>query len=189
MQVGPLVRPAGGVTVSFSPLVSAVPLHDGSLLAIRPLAPGEYSPVRQLFDRLGPRTRSLRFLMATRVLSDSLLARLARVDERHGALVAERHSGGRAEPIALANVALDDDESSGAEVALVVRDDWQGRGIGRLLADASLTWAAARGRQRFIVHLAHDNEIARKLVRRFTTVTAASWAGSMMELTVQAKGE
>jgi hypothetical protein len=93
-------------------------------ITVRPLRNGETEVVQAVFDRLGARSRLLRFNGAKNVLTRSDLELLARVDGDHHVLVA--YQGG--EPVGIARLARDGDS---AEVAFAVVDDLQGKGSAR----------------------------------------------------------
>src|SRR3954452_24281037 len=80
-------------------------------ITIRPLRNGESSVIQAVFDRLGPRSRLLRFGGAKNVLSPSELEQLSRVDGDHHVLVA---LVGR-EPVGVGRLVRD-----GAEAAVVI---------------------------------------------------------------------
>src|SRR6266576_6715759 len=92
-------------------------------ITIRPLRNGETGVVQAVFDRLGPRSRLLRFGGAKNVLLPSELELLARVDGDHHVLVAWRNG----EPVGIARLVRD---GSVADVAFAVVDELQGNGVG-----------------------------------------------------------
>lgn len=103
-------------------------LPDGTPVLVRPVRPEDKPLLVAGMERLSERSRRLRFLTATDHLSRQQLTYLTEVDGRDhqawGVLVEE-------EAVAIGRfVRLEDDV---AEVALTVVDDWQQRGIGRLL--------------------------------------------------------
>jgi acetyltransferase len=119
-------------------------------ITVRPLRGGETEVVQAVFDRLGPRSRLLRFGGAKNVLLPGELERLARVDGDHHVLVAY---DGR-EPVGIARLVRDGCEG---EVALEVADDWQSKGVGTLLADRLAAEARAAGIVRVHCDVRADN--------------------------------
>ena len=126
-----------------------------------------------------------RFLTLKRSFSRAELRYLTEVNGRdHVALVAEdtirAHS---AEPsasgqapgdpvrrlIAVARFVRLVEDPSAAEVAIVVADDWQRRGVGSLLSDQLAEEARRAGIARFTATIASDNVAAQRLMRRLTT--------------------
>lgn len=120
---------------------------DGSIVRVRPVTPEDGEALHGLCSRSSDRSLYLRFFFTNREAADGFLASYARpVDERHLALVAEQ---------AGSVVALAGWERVGprvAEVALLVEDAYQGKGIGTLLLEE----LAARARRQGIEHLVAD---------------------------------
>jgi GNAT superfamily N-acetyltransferase len=117
--------------------------------------------VQAVFDRLGPRSRLLRFGGAKSVLSPSDLGELSRVDERHHVLVAWLDG----EAIGIARLVRNGDE---AEVAVAVGDDWQRRGVGTVLADRLAADARAAGIARLRATMHPENRASMALMWRMT---------------------
>jgi RimJ/RimL family protein N-acetyltransferase len=136
-------------------------------ITVRPLRGGETGVVQAVFDRLGPRSRQLRFGGAKNVLLPSDLAQLARVDGDHHVLVAY---DGR-EPVGIARLVRDGRE---AEVAFAVADDWQGKGVGTLLADRLAADARAAGIERVHCDVRADNTPSLALCRRLKSSLPAA---------------
>jgi GNAT superfamily N-acetyltransferase len=128
-------------------------------ITVRPLRNGETAVVQAVFDRLGPRSRWLRFHGAKNVLFPSELEQLARVDGTHHVLVA--YVGG--EPAGIARLVRNGDT---AEVAFAVIDDLQGNGIGTVLVDRLGADARAAGIRSFHADVQPDNKPSLALAAR-----------------------
>lgn len=128
-------------------------------ITIRPLRNGDSAVVQAVFDRLGPASRLLRFNGAKNVLSPGDLELLCRVDATHHVLVA--WAGGEA--IGIARLVRD---RECAEVAFAVADEWQHRGVGRLLAERLAADARAAGITRFRAEVRKDNVPSLALLSR-----------------------
>jgi RimJ/RimL family protein N-acetyltransferase len=151
-------------------------------LRVRPLRPSEESTIRELDAHLSARTRYLRFLSHLPSIPDSVLKLLTRVDYRRClSLVAEYDVGGRREIVALGSFSALDDGA--AEVALVVRDDWQRMGVGTLLAGRVLRAAADRGFGRFVAYVLWENVAMRKILRRIGRVVSTRTSPGVSEVT------
>jgi RimJ/RimL family protein N-acetyltransferase len=140
-------------------------LTDGTVVRIRPIEPGDKVRLVEGLRRLSRETIRKRFLAAKPRFSTSELRYLTEVDGvAHIALVAVLD----ADPEVLVAVARSvrlRDRPDTAEMAIVVGDPWQGRGLGRALALALADAAAATGIRRFTATMLADNEPARRLMR------------------------
>lgn len=128
-------------------------------VTVRPLRNGDAATVQAVFERLSPESRYARFGGAKNALSASDLALLARVDANHHVLVAWFGS----EPIGIGRLVR---TGSCGEVAFDVADEWQSRGVGRLLADRLSEDARAAGIRAFHADIRPDNVRSRALLRR-----------------------
>jgi RimJ/RimL family protein N-acetyltransferase len=125
----------------YPPMPQAVKLLDGTLVTVRPIRPDDAPRLQALFGQLSPSTIYMRFLGYRKELADEQAARLANVDyQKHMALVATRN---REDIVAVARYGVTrPNEPDHAEVAIVVEDQYQGRGLGALL----LRWLLAYAR-------------------------------------------
>ena len=126
-------------------------------IAIRPIAASDRDRLAAAFERLSPESRYLRFFSTISRLSQSQLTYLTEVDHHdHEALVAvDEATGG------LVGVARYVRTDPGvAEPAVVVADDWQGRGIGSSLLDQLASRAREEGIAVFAAVVLAHNEAA-----------------------------
>jgi RimJ/RimL family protein N-acetyltransferase len=128
-------------------------------ITVRTLRNGDAETIQRVFDRMGPRSRLLRFNGAKNVLSASDLAQLSRVDGLHHVLVGVVDG----EPVGIARLVRDGDS---AEVAFAVVDDYQGRGVGTVLADRLREDARAAGITSFHAEIRADNAPSQALLQR-----------------------
>jgi GNAT superfamily N-acetyltransferase len=135
-------------------------------ITVRPLRAGETEAIQAVFDRLGPRSRLLRFGGAKNVLLPSDLELLSRVDGDHHVLVALIDD----EPVGIARLVRHGDTG---EVAFAVADELQGRGVGTVLVDRLAADARAAGITRFCGDVSADNEPSLALIRRLKLQAAA----------------
>jgi RimJ/RimL family protein N-acetyltransferase len=106
-----------------------VQLTDGSEVMLRASTAADAPLVAALHARCSPQTRSLRSLPTRPVLSAAVLQQLIGADGSTSVL-AVTPDGGAA--VGLANLIRSTPDT--AEVALLVEDTWQGRGVGTALA-------------------------------------------------------
>jgi RimJ/RimL family protein N-acetyltransferase len=79
-----------------------------------------------------------------------------------------------------------DDEPGTVEIALVVEDAWQGRGLGRALLEALLDAARGRGIHRFTADVLVENERMLRLLRKTMVVEQASASQGVVHLALVA---
>jgi ribosomal protein S18 acetylase RimI-like enzyme len=140
----------------------ALDLPHGPAIVVRPLVDGDVATVAGLFGRLGDTSRRLRFNAAKPCLTDKELGQLARIDGDHHALVA--YVAGDPRPAAMAQLVRTGRDT--AEIAFVVADDHQGRGIGSALTRMLLDDARAAGIAEITAQASGDNRAALALIRR-----------------------
>ena len=132
-----------------------VVLADGGVAHLRPIRPGDGDQLLAFHARLSPESRRMRFFTAQPNLSDQEVERFTHVDyDRRLALAAELHG----EFIAVARYDADPDPGKGAEVAFVVQDEHQGRGIGSLLLEYLTVAARRRGITHFHAYTLAGNK-------------------------------
>jgi acetyltransferase len=139
-------------------------LRDGTRALIRPIRADDKPLIADGLRRLSPATVYRRFLGAKPYLSEAELRYLTEVDGRdHIALVAVDAD----DPSVLVGVARCvrlRDRPDTAEMAIVVGDEWQGLGLGHVLAETLAQAAARAGIRRFAAVVLADNVQARHLL-------------------------
>jgi len=121
---------------------------------IRAIRPSDEQALRDGFQRLSIETIRQRFFAPVRELTVEMAHHFANVDHvSRGALVAETDLCG------LVGVARYEpsDELGIVEIAVVVADDWQNRGIGRRLLQAILEAAQVNGIRQFRADVLAEN--------------------------------
>ncbi len=109
-------------------------LPDGQAATIRAIRPEDAEIERDFVHRLSEQSRFLRFMFGLQDLTPAMLSKFTQVDyDRELALiVVVRLPDGREQQIGVARyITLPDEES--CEFAIVVSDEWQGRGVARQL--------------------------------------------------------
>jgi GNAT superfamily N-acetyltransferase len=146
---------------------SEVTLRDGSCVLIRPAGPADRALLAEGFERLSPESRYRRFFAPVRVLSDRMLDQLTSIDYvdhfAWGALV--RLPDGSCVGAGVSRYVRLADPTA-ADAAVTVVDDWQGRGLGRILLDALVLEALENGITRFEGDVLVENRPMQELLRR-----------------------
>jgi acetyltransferase len=128
-----------------SQLVNPVQLSDGTDIVIRPIRP-EDAEIEQTFIRnLTPETRYFRFMSSISELSLEMLVRFTQIDYHNEmALIAVWEGPEGEQEIGVTRYMTNVDKRS-CEFAIVIADEWQGRGIARLLMRSLIEVARDRG--------------------------------------------
>lgn len=142
-----------------------VPFADGSELMLRPVLPGDSERSNHPSVEFSSETLYRRF-MSTRAPSPALMNYLFQVDYVDH-FVWVLLDGADGPVVADVRFVRDLDDPATAEIAFIVADDYQGRGIGSFLMDALIISARAGGVQRFTARLLSDNLAMRHILDRF----------------------
>lgn len=140
-------------------------LRDGSRLLISRVTPSDAPTLAEGFQRLSQESRRLRFLSPKPSLNESELRYLTEVDGHdHEALGAIDPLTGHG--VGIARFVRDRDDPTRAEAAITVADEWQRRGVGRLLLERLSDRARAEGITHFTALVSGDNRGMQALIAR-----------------------
>ncbi|MFI7574747.1 GNAT family N-acetyltransferase [Micromonospora sp. NPDC049497] len=157
-------------------------LPDGAELGVRPAVADDLAGVVELHERSSTRTRHRRYLGGATTPAPARLRRLLEPARGLTLLATVAGSGGAADSVvAMANLLAEGDE---AEVALLVRDDWQRRGLGSALLRRLVRQADTAGYAALVLHVQADNAPMLRTLRRLGRPTTAEHDGSLVTLTV-----
>jgi len=141
-------------------------LHGGQTVHVRPVRPADAEAVQSLVRGLSDTARRLRFFAPIRELNPSALKRLTHADGRlDRVLIALAQHDGAERIVALAQYADSGDQR--CDLALVIADDWQGLGLGRLLMDILIETARDAGFTRAEGDVLRGNNAMLGLARAF----------------------
>ena len=146
-----------------------VVLPKGAAIWVRPIAPEDKDQIRIGLERLGTESNYRRFHRVVRVLTADELAYLTEIDHRdHDAWGAQIEVDGTRQPAGVARyVRLG--ESTDAEAAVTVLDEYQGLGIGSFLLEVLARAAGRNGIERFVGNVLAEN---RAMLEVFTHLEA-----------------
>jgi RimJ/RimL family protein N-acetyltransferase len=122
-------------------------LRDGAQVLLRPIRPDDAPRLQHGFTHLSPESIYLRFLETFKALSDQQAENFANVDyQNRMAFVASIQEDGQEHLIGVARYSkVSSAEPALAESAVVVIDEYQGRGLGTLLLIRLVEYARAHG--------------------------------------------
>lgn len=157
-------------------------LRDGTRLHVRPIREEDAPRLIAFHERLSAHTAYQRFFTVMRRLPVDWARYLTTVDYHlRLALIAE--SGHPEGPELIAVARYESTNLLGtAEVAFVVMDGWQGKGIGTALLGDLLAAGEARGIRQFRAWVLADNARMLDMLFRFTDVHERRMSSGVVEL-------
>jgi RimJ/RimL family protein N-acetyltransferase len=148
-----------------APRGQPVTLADGARILIRPIERDDARQLNAGFEHLSEVSRYRRFLTSIDHLSKRQLAFLTDVDhEAREALVAIDAASG--EVVGVARFIRGPEDPTQAEVAVIVVDPWQHRGIGGALTERLAARARRAGVERCTARMLIGNHAGRRLLER-----------------------
>ncbi|MET8362885.1 GNAT family N-acetyltransferase [Micromonospora sp. NPDC005194] len=173
-----LVEVAATVTRRAAEQVTLV-LPDGAELIARPACVDDLPSVLELHEGCSPRSRQRRYLGGAALPQPARLRRL--LEPSRGLTLVATTTDGDGALVAMANLVGEGDE---AEVALLVRDDWQRRGLGSALLRRLVRHADDAGYAALVLHVQMDNAPMLRTLRRLNRSSSTERDGTLLTLTV-----
>jgi acyl-CoA synthetase (NDP forming)/RimJ/RimL family protein N-acetyltransferase len=130
-------------------------LADGTTVHVRPIQPDDADQIVALHSRFSERTRYLRYFSAYPRIPARDLQRFVNVDHSSREAFVVEHGG---DLIAVGRYERLGDQASDAEVAFVVEDAHQGRGIGSVLIEHLAAAAREEGISEFVADVLPVNQ-------------------------------
>jgi RimJ/RimL family protein N-acetyltransferase len=162
-----------------------VVLADGTPVLVRLLRPEDAPLLVEAFGRLSDESRHMRFHGAKSSLSPAEVKYLTELDgDNHFALGAVVEDGGRGEGVGVARFIRQAGDPRTAEVAIVVADRLQGKGLGRVLLERLIAAARERGVGRFRFNVLSTNQGMRDLLHGVVPAAVEEDDGSLVRFSV-----
>lgn len=121
-----------------APLADAVAsLSDGTRVVARPLRPEDAAQIRDGFEHLSSESRHRRFLGVLKQLPPAHEWTITHLDQHdHLAWGVAIEEGGREIGVGIGHVVRDQGRPDHGEFAIVIADEWQKKGVGKVLTRA-----------------------------------------------------
>lgn len=154
-------------------MIEQVRLRDGTDAFVVPLERTDRATLAEEFETLSPESQRRRFLAPVRHLSDAMLEHL--VDDVDGVdhvalvLCAETRPDVY-DPVALARMVRYADVTDAADLAVTVKDEWQGRGVATVLLEV-LSQQRPVGVERIVTEVLQDNPASVAMLRHLGAVS------------------
>ncbi len=143
--------------------------RDGQMVRMRHIVQGDAKLLVDLFHNLSERTKWLRFFSPVGIPAEQLwdeATRLSEIDPRvQAALIATIEDNEVERAVAVARLIRNDRLADTAEVAIVVRDDFQRNGIGRIIFDLLVQVALVQDIKRLYAITLPENFGMQRLAR------------------------
>jgi RimJ/RimL family protein N-acetyltransferase len=136
----------------------AIKLADGVEVTVRPLTSIYREAVRDLHDRCSPESRRFRYFTSMPALPPRMFDKLC--DRNRGYSLVAGHDG---QVVGMANLMFSNDPGT-AEMAFLVEDRWQGRGLGTEMARMLVRAARDLGYAEVRATMLADNARMRRLL-------------------------
>lgn len=162
-------------------------LRDGAILKLRALQRSDKDGLKALFTRCSPESIRYRFLSTIKSLPNEMLDRLLTVDGASQVALVVVHGEGADEKIlAVGRYNADTDRPQVAEVAFLVEDAMQKRGIGTLLLDTLAEIAREHGITHFSADVLVDNQTMLNVFRKagYALASTASYGVTHLEFPI-----
>jgi len=156
---------------------------DGTLITLRPIESSDFALEQAFVAGLSAATGYKRLLSARR-LSREEIRRFTDIDPAcEYAVIATTVDDGVEQQVGVARY-VKEDCSDEAEFAIVLSDDWQGRGLGGVLLSSLIAEAMQRGVRRLVGTTMSDNDGMLALARKLGFSTAIGEVPSETNLTL-----
>ena len=154
-------------------MIEQVTLRDGTDAFVVPLHRTDRAALVAEFETLSPESQRRRFLAPVRHLSDVMLDHL--VDDVDGVdhialVLCVETSPDVYDPVALARMVRYADVTDAADLAVTVKDAWQGRGVATVLLEVLMRRRPA-GVDRIVTEVLQDNPASLGMLRRLGAVS------------------
>ncbi|MBN2283319.1 MAG: GNAT family N-acetyltransferase [Deltaproteobacteria bacterium] len=152
-----------------------IELRNGTKVLIRPARASDYSGLQDLFYHLSPKDVITRFFTKLNSLSESKAQHLCNVDYEHEmAFVAVTGEKEEDECVVGSSCYYMDQATRLADIAYMIRPEWQGQGLGSCLQDKMIEYAKSKGIRGFTADILTENEKMIKLAYKCTNNVCTS---------------
>lgn len=167
-------------------MIEQVKLRDGTDAFVLPLLRTDKATLAAEFETLEPESRRGRFLAPVLHLSDAMLEHL--VDDvdgiDHVALVLCAETAPDVyDPVALARMVRYAEAPDAADLAVTVKDAWQGRGVATVLLEALMRGRPV-GVDRIVTDVFNNNEASVAMLCRLGPTTVEDLGSGVSEVVV-----
>jgi acetyltransferase len=182
-------QPAAGVPYPLGHGQVGITTRSGQGVRIRHITPHDAALLVDLNRKLSPRTKWLRFFSTAGIPEERLLGEAARLSDLDpaisAALIGVIEQDGQEQAVAVARMIREQPLADTAEVAIVVRDDFQREGIGRVIFDLLVQTALVQDIKRLYAITLPENVGMQRLARGVGLPVNVRTQEGEMRITIQ----
>ncbi len=141
-------------------------LDDGTQISLRPIHPTDEPGMRDLFYALSQETMYYRFMSRVKSIPRKELQNFVYVDHRKDTAIVATVPDAHGETIVAVGRYYLDPKTNMAEVAFVVHDEWQNKGIGSYLLGQLATLARRNGIRGFTAEVLRENRAMQRVFQK-----------------------
>lgn len=162
-------------------------LSEGTEVLLRPIRPEDEPAEHEMLSSLSEETLRTRFFSTIKDISHEWLILFCNIDyDRHMAIVAEVRENRKKKMIGVARLIMNPELTSG-ELAVLVHDRFQGKGLGYKFVEVLIGIAREKGIEDIRAEVLTENERMLKILRRLGFTT--QWLpGGTSEAVLKLKG-
>ncbi len=170
----------GKILVGPKELRTTYLLNDGTQINFRPIHPTDEPRMRDLFYALSQQTMYYRFMSFRRVVPRREIQEFVYIDHRNDVTVVATLPEAHGEEIIAVGSYYLDPKSNMAEVAFVVHDKWQNRGIGTSMLRYLIRIARRNGIRGFTAEVLTDNKAMQAVFNKSNCKIKTRFTGNVI---------
>jgi len=159
----------GKILVGPKELRTTYLLNDGTLLNFRPIHPTDEPRMRDLFYKLSEATIYYRFMGYQKIVPRKQIQDFVYIDHRNDVTIVGTLAEASGEQIMAIGSYYLDPKTNLAEVAFVVSDNWQNKGIGTFLLKHLMRIARRNGIRGFTAEVLLENKPMQAVINKSNT--------------------
>ncbi len=145
--------------------IEPILLPDNSIIQLRPVHPVDGNQADIFREKMSAKSMYNRFLGYIPRKTDKLVKQLTEIDySKEMAIVAVLQDGNPKEIVAVSRIVSDSEGK--VEFAIIVADEWQGKGLGKIMTDYMIKIAADMGFESIYALVFNDNEAMLKVLKQ-----------------------
>ncbi|MCP4248203.1 MAG: GNAT family N-acetyltransferase, partial [bacterium] len=161
-----------------------IELRDASKMFMRPLKLTDEPLLRELFYKLSPESVHYRFSRTIKSMPHEKLQEFLRVDYDADMVLVGMPGREEGQPVVAIAHYSKDPRTGLADAAFLVRDDWQGKGVGTALMKTLVEAARAHGVSGFSADVLADNHGMLRVFHRCGFAVESELADGVYHLTI-----